>query len=445
MKGNLLLAILALGAVSAAQSADAATHRRAHRHAGNPARVATLSTWTPQTIKTYLWDISTDSWGEDNATVERKTYNDKGQVVSRETTSDYGSYRSVYEYYDNGVLKSEYSEQKESGSTEWIKNSKTVYYYDSVVKDYELYYEEYTWENGTWVLSRTSDKDVIVRDAKGNVTSVDLGWSRYKITYGADGKASKIVFEERTDEGGTPVWETELVLEDIVWDRTDGQLLDLDGYDPDDGDLWAGANRIKSATVANWSSVTDGYFTSPLKINVTYKPDDRGYMVDEKVDNTVYYTCTLTVLDANGSYVRESSGLDIRSEGAGQFEVEERTIEEMYVCDAFGLMTEQWYKEMSGGNISYQLASAGKVTYDSDGYPDQYIMMNSYDGAPMTYSSKIEYSDNYFSGIESVSVDNAGAPVEYYNLRGMRVAEGNLVPGVYVRRQGTTVTKVYVK
>lgn len=47
------------------------------------------------------------------------------------------------------------------------------------------------------------------------------------------------------------------------------------------------------------------------------------------------------------------------------------------------------------------------------------------------------------SGINDVEID-ANAPVEYYNLQGVRV-EGELVPGLYIRRQGNTASKVLVK
>ncbi|MCM1348119.1 MAG: chitobiase/beta-hexosaminidase C-terminal domain-containing protein [Firmicutes bacterium] len=49
------------------------------------------------------------------------------------------------------------------------------------------------------------------------------------------------------------------------------------------------------------------------------------------------------------------------------------------------------------------------------------------------------------SAIESVAVDNSNAPVEYFNLQGVRVDADNMVPGIYVRRQGTEVTKILVK
>ncbi len=43
-------------------------------------------------------------------------------------------------------------------------------------------------------------------------------------------------------------------------------------------------------------------------------------------------------------------------------------------------------------------------------------------------------------GIEGVEIDNSNAPVEYFNLQGVRVAEPT--NGFYLRRQGTEVTKV---
>ncbi|MDE6452656.1 MAG: hypothetical protein K2L27_00470 [Muribaculaceae bacterium] len=52
-------------------------------------------------------------------------------------------------------------------------------------------------------------------------------------------------------------------------------------------------------------------------------------------------------------------------------------------------------------------------------------------------------SDKNVTGIEDVTVENA--PVEYYNLSGMRVNGDSLTPGVYVKRQGAKTVKVYVK
>ena len=57
-------------------------------------------------------------------------------------------------------------------------------------------------------------------------------------------------------------------------------------------------------------------------------------------------------------------------------------------------------------------------------------------------------ADNVFLGtgtaVEGIAVD-AAAPVEYFNLQGVRVNAENLTPGIYVRRQGKVATKVIVK
>lgn len=47
------------------------------------------------------------------------------------------------------------------------------------------------------------------------------------------------------------------------------------------------------------------------------------------------------------------------------------------------------------------------------------------------------------TGIENVSADNTNAPVEYFNLQGIRV--DNPAAGLYIRRQGNATTKVIVK
>lgn len=57
----------------------------------------------------------------------------------------------------------------------------------------------------------------------------------------------------------------------------------------------------------------------------------------------------------------------------------------------------------------------------------------------VTFNGKAEVD-----AITSVEAD-ANAPVEYYNLNGVRVNGDNLSAGVYVRRQGNKVSKVLVK
>lgn len=48
------------------------------------------------------------------------------------------------------------------------------------------------------------------------------------------------------------------------------------------------------------------------------------------------------------------------------------------------------------------------------------------------------------TAIDGIEADDENAPVEYFNLQGIRVNSDNLTPGVYVRRQGSKTTKVLV-
>lgn len=66
-----------------------------------------------------------------------------------------------------------------------------------------------------------------------------------------------------------------------------------------------------------------------------------------------------------------------------------------------------------------------------------------------------KYESVRFYCKENVAVDNAGvaeiviadenAPVEFYNLNGVRVNSDNLVPGLYIRRQGAKASKIIVR
>ena len=53
------------------------------------------------------------------------------------------------------------------------------------------------------------------------------------------------------------------------------------------------------------------------------------------------------------------------------------------------------------------------------------------------------YANGGMTGIDDVEADTAAA--EYYTLQGVRVDAENLTPGLYIRRQGNTVTKVVIR
>ncbi len=55
------------------------------------------------------------------------------------------------------------------------------------------------------------------------------------------------------------------------------------------------------------------------------------------------------------------------------------------------------------------------------------------------------HTRNIPTGVANLTDGNKDYPVEWYNIQGMRVDEENLVPGIYIRRQGSDVKKVYIQ
>ncbi len=92
--------------------------------------------------------------------------------------------------------------------------------------------------------------------------------------------------------------------------------------------------------------------------------------------------------------------------------------------------------KLLGGQIEADVTLNG--TQDAAGNVDMNINVT-WMGMPI-----IVTFTGHNAGIGSVIVED-NAPVEYYNIGGVRVAEENLTPGLYIRRQGSDVKKVYVK
>jgi len=63
-------------------------------------------------------------------------------------------------------------------------------------------------------------------------------------------------------------------------------------------------------------------------------------------------------------------------------------------------------------------------------------------GSKLSFAGFI-FTPDTSTAITDINVDNANAPVEYFNLQGIRVE--NPQNGLYIRRQGNKVEKVYVK
>lgn len=110
---------------------------------------------------------------------------------------------------------------------------------------------------------------------------------------------------------------------------------------------------------------------------------------------------------------------------------------------------EGWYGAISGEAVEAGLKAT--LTYDETTntstikFPGNSFTLYTATTQKFYYGGQAESVLIYKgqAGVKSVAADNADAPVVYYNLQGVEVA--NPEAGLYIRRQGTTATKVMIK
>lgn len=92
--------------------------------------------------------------------------------------------------------------------------------------------------------------------------------------------------------------------------------------------------------------------------------------------------------------------------------------------------------ELAGGQLKADVSLTGITTPDGTAAMTINVVWN---GIPITCTFNGETA-----GIETVVNDQDG-PVEYFDLRGVRVSPDNLPAGIYLRRQGSKVEKILIK
>lgn len=83
--------------------------------------------------------------------------------------------------------------------------------------------------------------------------------------------------------------------------------------------------------------------------------------------------------------------------------------------------------------------TAGQVNEKN---PDDIFKFEADDIKPMLYVTYTKVGGEG-AGIDEIATDNANAPVEYYNLQGVRVE--NPANGLYIKRQGSKVEKILIR
>lgn len=99
-----------------------------------------------------------------------------------------------------------------------------------------------------------------------------------------------------------------------------------------------------------------------------------------------------------------------------------------------------------GANLGGTIPRSHVVS--GSGFNAQYVALRTTEAVNPEWGIKLRemrmIGEPEASGVESVAAESADAPVEYFTVGGVRIS-GDLTPGLYIRRQGNTVTKVTVK
>ena len=121
-----------------------------------------------------------------------------------------------------------------------------------------------------------------------------------------------------------------------------------------------------------------------------------------------------------------------------------------YGMDASHWGSFNFYETAAEGNCYWDIAidADGNAKISNKGRAGAYLSWKAYnqDFELVTTDKEagtIQLYVNSEAGVNDIVVDEANAPVEYYNLQGVRVA--NPENGLYIRVQGKKATKVLVK
>lgn len=391
--------------------------------------------WRSTIQKAYGWNNEDFEW-ELSETVTY-AYDANGYVVS-ETIEDVEGYLSRETYTRNaeGLYTYKLTEEKEPDG-EWENCERVERTYDSRLTSVITANRQWIWEDGDWMLLGNCYNRTITRNAQGNVTAVEIAvlyqgaydpTQRIDIEYGDNGKATKI---EEThlvyDENYELVWEIVGAFENIVWERTDGQFASTD-------DLFYGNNRIASATFFDGEG-------GELDFDIEYDGADyelhaTGISDDEEVE----IWQSFTQLENDGFKLNNRT--DYKVDGQVYYTEIERHTEEY---DDYGLLLLIETIFSDGTYEELEDRMRGEVDYDpANGYPLIHVVeMYDYDLDAMINLGRTDFEGyvDVTAGISGIGTDATDAPVEYYNLQGMRIAEprqGEL----YIRRQGSEATKI---
>lgn len=156
-------------------------------------------------------------------------------------------------------------------------------------------------DGSDWKLN-SEDFTEITRNSDNNITQISEGYiynsektedQRAVYTYGDDNKINTIkVYDNDGDDEFTLVGE----ITDIKWEKTNGQLIDLD---MEGLRYYFSENWIASATLLK---ATNEPYLGDIFVKFDYKPGLGGFTMTQTMNNEVIVKDEFTITDTFGSY-----------------------------------------------------------------------------------------------------------------------------------------------
>ena len=390
----------------------------------NRANDAHKSLWRPALKTVYKRKAYDDYWAFEYE--ESYSYYADGKRRS----IIYPTQESVYFYDDKGRL--DYIELVDSKTGLGIE--KTVFTYDEIIENYivrtEVISEGKTLNYSGVNIERDDNKNIIRIGRYNNYNGEyrERG-TRYSFRYGDDNTADLIVMEDLDNYGNV---ESTDVISDIVWEKTNGQIYDVQIMSPTSS-LLLGDNQIKSACVKKES------WSAPIYISVEYKDNGRGYFCTHTQNGKRIKDINYEKLDDFGSYKIISSLYNDTDNGEVRVIIEE----EEHIVNDSGFVLKDYLTHKSGEDVIDFSGSDGEVIYDPDyGFPVEYTLIPNIHGVYYGDARRecySEYTDVSAAGVKDIIADDSDA--QYYDINGMRVSKPSR--GFYIVRKGNLTFKVF--
>lgn len=378
------------------------------------------------------------------------SYDNRGNIV-RKIYDDGETAVATDKVYNENNKYIESIDSYKEGDGEFIKSDKRVIEYDLRVTDFVINSESYEWIDNDWKLVSNgyTYKKVVNRNEKGNVTGVEIYTYfqdeyhlqiRSTITYNEDGLAEEFKYEELNfNSSGELEMQEVYTLKDLVWYRTDGQILVLDDVS---AFFTEGNNRLRKASYYKNGRRTQMYEAS-YEENGDYSY--KQILLQVPLSETVI---GYTITDENGSSrttINVYEDADMSNSIAEDEAVRSDTL--TVTKNHYGVIVEERY--VGDGEILY--GAKYDYTYNEEygSYPIEQVFMD-YNLEASEYVPFLKIVGKDFidvAGVKQAVVDNSTGEKIIYNLNGMRqfLPEENLPAGIYIVKEGNRVSKKVIK